>query len=174
MTSVVTLHCHILTSDEIAMIPTNSLRWFRQEKIWKLYAFCLLPNYNHILVKFLDGRPIEHVIGQFHSFTGPQILENIKRADKIGLLEILHTAGMRKRYREFLLWEGCMAKCVEKPGVFLRSIEYIHNNPSNKNWNLTADRADYGYSSACYYDRGGKPVIEIDDYEELLGETPSH
>ena len=44
----------------------------------------------------------------------------------------------------------------------LEKMEYIHNNPVNKAWNLADDRADYKWSSACYYDYEKSPCIEID------------
>jgi hypothetical protein len=34
--------------------------------------------------------------------------------------------------------------------------------------NFTADRANYKYSSAAFYDKGEKPIIEIDDIREFL------
>ena len=54
-------------------------------------------------------------------------------------------------------------------GKVLQKMEYTHNNPVDKQWHLVDDRADYLYSSACFYDRGVKPVIEVDDVRILLG-----
>ncbi|MEW6718350.1 MAG: hypothetical protein AB1345_12735 [Chloroflexota bacterium] len=47
-------------------------------------------------------------------------------------------------------------------------MEYIHSNPVSKRWILVDDRADYLYSSACFYDRDETPVIPIDDVREFL------
>ena len=47
-------------------------------------------------------------------------------------------------------------------------MEYIHQNPIAKNWNLVSDRADYPYSSACFYDRDEIPIIEVDDVRDIL------
>jgi hypothetical protein len=52
---------------------------------------------------------------------------------------------------------------------FLREkLDYIHNNPIAKKWNLAADRAAYTYSSACYYDGGIEPLVPVDDVREWL------
>jgi len=47
-------------------------------------------------------------------------------------------------------------------------MEYIHQNPVTEEWNLVQDRADYEYSSACFYDKNQRPIIDIDDIRELL------
>ena len=47
-------------------------------------------------------------------------------------------------------------------------MEYIHNNPVSKDWKLVADRAEYKYSSACFYDKGVMPITPIADINEWL------
>jgi hypothetical protein len=37
-----------------------------------------------------------------------------------------------------------------------------------KRWRLVEDRADYAYSSACFYDKGIMPIVEVDDVREWL------
>ena len=61
-----------------------------------------------------------------------------------------------------------MVRNIFNEEVLRETVEYIHNNPCDKNWNLVRDRSDYPYSSACFYDRGVMPLIEIDDVRELL------
>lgn len=174
VTSTITSHHHIFVSQEPSMIVMNSLAWMRQNKIWKLYAFCLMPNHLHLLVKILDGKRIEKVMGQFHSFTGHAITDFLKQQAGFSLAQFFQRKGLEKGDREFLIWEDSLARCVETEHVFLETLEYIHNNPCNKKWHLVEDRAEYVYSSACYSDLGKQPIVEVDDYQELLGETPSH
>jgi len=52
-------------------------------------------------------------------------------------------------------------------------MEYIHQNPVAKNWDLVEGRADYLYSSAGVFDYGRKPIIEIMNINEWLITTPS-
>jgi hypothetical protein len=47
-------------------------------------------------------------------------------------------------------------------------MEYIHSNPVSKDWKLVNDRAEYKYSSACFYDKGIAPIISITDLNEWL------
>ena len=155
------------------MIVMDSLAWMRQNKIWKLYSFCLMPNHLHTIVQLLDDRPIEKVVGQFHSFTGHKIVEMLKLDGNSINAAFFQQRGLKKGDRNFLIWEDCLARNIETEQVLLESVEYIHNNPFNKKWHLVDERSDYDYSSACYYDLGKKPIVEIDDIQELLGGVPS-
>ena len=60
------------------------------------------------------------------------------------------------------------AKNIYTEKFLLQKMEYIHQNPVAKEWNLVQERADYKYSSACFYDEDKQPIIEIDDIREYL------
>jgi len=62
-----------------------------------------------------------------------------------------------------------LAKNIYSEAFLFQKMEYIHNNPVDKDWRLVTDRADYLYSSACFYDRGERPIIEVDDIAGVLG-----
>jgi hypothetical protein len=53
-----------------------------------------------------------------------------------------------------------------------RKLEYIHNNPVAKDWNLVKDRADFLYSSACFYDKDQPAIIDITNIREWLMVPP--
>lgn len=65
------------------------------------------------------------------------------------------------------IWQDIQAKNIFSIEVLEQKMEYTHSNPCNKNWHLVKDRSDYKYSSACFYDKGIKPIIEIDDVRDL-------
>jgi hypothetical protein len=52
--------------------------------------------------------------------------------------------------------------------ILSEKTEYIHSNPASKNWRLVKNRADYKYSSACFYDNGKVPIIPITDVNKWL------
>jgi len=60
------------------------------------------------------------------------------------------------------------AKNIYTEKFLAQKMEYIHQNPVAKEWNLVQDRASYIYSSACFYDDDRQPIVEIDDVRELL------
>lgn len=70
--------------------------------------------------------------------------------------------------RKYNIWESCVVKECYSNWFIRKVINYIHNNPNNKNWHLVDDRADYKYSSACFYDLGKEPIIELDNIRDLL------
>ena len=59
-----------------------------------------------------------------------------------------------------------MRENIHSPAFLRQKLEYIHNTPLAKHWHLADVRADYRYSSACFYDRDAKPVVEVDDVRE--------
>lgn len=96
-----------------------------------------------------------------------QLFEAVRRADP----RLSFRSRMRPRMRrktKHKIWQNIQAKNIFSLGVLEQKMEYIHSNPCNKKWHLVKDRADYQYSSACYYDRGKKPIIEIDNLRELF------
>lgn len=169
VSSVITEHKIIFTENEIASIPLNSLNWFCENEMWKLYAFCLMPNHIHFIVKLLNSNTIENLLARFHSFTGHEIINCLKKNGKKQLLNFFHTAAVDKKPdRDYLVWEDSVVKIIESQDVFLELIEYVHNNPVNKKWRLAATRTDYLYSSSCFYDKDTPPYIPVDDVSYIL------
>ena len=71
--------------------------------------------------------------------------------------------------KQHQVWLPIQAKNVYSVEFLREKVEYTHNNPVAKRWCLVADRADYAYSSACFYDRGLAPAVEVDDVREWFG-----
>jgi len=169
LSSCIVNHKIIFTDKELAMLILESLSWFRKNGFYKLYAFCLMPNHLHFLIKLLKkDTVIEEIAGNFHKFTGHKIIEILKRNRDSRLLKYFAEHAKRKNDRNYLIWDDTVARNIFDEEVLKETVEYIHNNPRNKSWNLVCDRADYPYSSACFYDRGVMPLIEIDDVREIL------
>ncbi|KAA3661988.1 MAG: hypothetical protein DWQ10_03460 [Calditrichaeota bacterium] len=169
VTSVITDHTLIFTNQRMASIPLESLAWFRDQNIWKIYAFCLMPNHVHFILRQLNSSPVDKYLGQFHSYTGHEIVRFLKTAKQLKSLDVLKTGAKRiKTKREHLVWQDCLVRIIETEDVLLQEMEYIHNNPISKKWALATSRSNYPYSSACFYDNGKNPIIEIDDVRELI------
>jgi len=149
-----------------ANIVLDSLAWMRRNRRMALFAFVLMPSHLHTIVK-----PENHAIGavthDFGSFTAHEILKQLRRDGRTDLLEFFREQRRDPRHAHSI-WQDIQAKNVYSPSFLREKLEYIHNNPIAKPWSLVRDRADYRYSSACYYDRGVMPIIEIDDVSEWL------
>lgn len=167
VTSVIAKHKSIFWSDGIAAIALNSLNWFREEGLIKLYAFCLMPNHLHIVLELIGVDAIERMTTSFHKFTGRRIAKYFAEMKDEDNISFFKKAAKNRSDREHMIWEDSITKIIETEHVLLKLIEYIHNNPVNKKWRLVEERADYPYSSACFYDRGLEPMIPIDDVRKL-------
>ena len=66
------------------------------------------------------------------------------------------------------VWLPIEARNIYSVEFLRQKVEYTHNNPVAKHWHLVDHRADYAYSSACFYDRGETPVIAVDDVREWM------
>jgi hypothetical protein len=78
-------------------------------------------------------------------------------------------AQKRDHQRLHSVWQDIQAKNIFTNEFLIQKMEYIHSNPIRKKWALVTDRADYRYSSACFYDRAEQPLIAIDDVRDWLG-----
>jgi REP element-mobilizing transposase RayT len=173
VTSRITAHKSIFFEDNLAKIPLNALAFYAQKKLWNIYAFCLMPNHLHTLLQTARTVTIEKQMGELHKYTAHKIVEMLANTGKHELLRFFQRHAQRKSDRKHLVWEDAIAKAVLSESYLLTVLEYIHNNPCNKGWQLVKDRADYKYSSARFYDRGGAPVIPVTDIRQVwfeLGE----
>jgi putative transposase len=149
-----------------AEIILNSLTWLRKEKRMLLYAFVLMPSHLHAIVQPVD-RSIGDLLQNFASFTAHAILHQLRSEDRQELLSYFHEQS-RDSHTEHSIWQDVQAKNIFSEKFLTQKLEYIHQNPVAKEWNLVQERARYKYSSACFYDEDRQPIIEIDDFRELL------
>ncbi len=149
-----------------AQIVLDSLAYLRTQKFTKLFAFVLLPSHLHAIVK-PEGISIDTFLQEFRSFTAHKILKQLKQDHASELLQYFHEQR-RDRSRVHSIWQDIQAKNILSNETLAQEMEYIHQNPDNKEWHLVENRADYIYSSACFYDRNQRPIIEIDDIRDLF------
>ncbi len=68
------------------------------------------------------------------------------------------------------VWQPLQAKNIYTETFLREKLEYIHNNPVAKKWQLAEQREKYAYSSACFYDCGIEPIVTVDDVRQWLTE----
>ena len=151
----------LFSKSDYADIVLDSLDWLRNEGRMSLYAFVLMPSHLHTIVK-----PIEIDIGvflqNFGSYTAHAILKQLRVDHHDTLLHYFHELR-RDRRHQHSIWQDIQAKNIYSIEFLRQKLEYIHNNPVDKEWSLASNRADYNYSSASFYDRGIQSVINVDD-----------
>jgi putative transposase len=149
-----------------AHIILDSFDWHRRQSRWSLYAFVLMPNHFHAIVKPEETRTISEVLQSFGSFTAHAILDRLRSERRYDLLACFAQRQDRDTTKRHQVWQPIQPKNIYSVAFLHEKLEYTHNNPVAKHWRLVEDRADYAYSSACFYDRGEVPVVEVDDVRE--------
>ncbi len=158
----------ILSESAYANIVLGSLKWLRKEGRILLFAFVVMPSHVHTLLKPTD-LPIGKVLQQFGSYTAHEILKQLKRENQVSLLQFFHEQH-RKPGDQHSIWQDIQAQNIFTQDFLSQKLDYIHSNPCREKWKLVEDRADYRYSSACFYDRGQTSLIEVDDLRQWLVE----
>lgn len=162
---------HLFVTPKYANIPLNSLTWMQQQKRILLFAFVIMPSHLHAIIK-PESDSIGVIVQQFGSFTAHEVLNKLRAENQKDLLELFQQKKRDQRH-EHSIWQDIQAKNIYSPDFLWQKMEYIHQNPIAKDWQLVGNRADYLYSSAGYYDQGRKPIIEITDINEWLISNPS-
>ena len=158
----------IFNEPKYAQIVLQSLKWLREQKTLKLFAFALMPDHLHIIMKPLGEFRPESIIQRFASYTSHEILKQLRQDGNKQLLGFFRKCAEEKKDRKHQIWQEALAKNVFSEKFLFEKMEYIHNNAVYKRWMLVENRSDYPYSSACYYDGGEEPIIPIDDVREYF------
>jgi REP-associated tyrosine transposase len=151
-----------------AMIVLHSLDWHRKQGRFQLYAYVIMPTHFHVIAKPAENQTISANLQSLGSFTAHTILQQL-RADNL-TAELAFFAQNREpdRSEQHQIWQPMQAKNIYTPAFLSEKMEYLHNNPVTKKWQLAEHRDAYTYSSACFYDRGVEPIITVDDVRQWL------
>lgn len=125
-----------------------------------------MPSHLHLILK-PERKTIGNVLRDFGSYTAHAILHELRNDERNDLLLFFHQQRRDARHAHSI-WQDMQAKNIYSTKFLSQKMEYIHSNPASKDWQLVNDRADYKYSSACFYDKGIAPIIPITDINEWL------
>jgi REP element-mobilizing transposase RayT len=131
-------------------IVIDSLRYCQQHKGLEIFAFVVMSNHLHLLIRSKTGK-LSDTIHDFKSFTAKEILlaietENESRRD--WMLNLFEFAAKRhKRNSKFQIWtHENHAEEIYSNEFIEQKIKYIHNNPVKAG--IVEKAEDYLYSSA--------------------------
>ena len=158
----------LFRNESYAQIILNSLSWFREKHICKIFAFVVMPTHIHILL-FPITFEISHVIQRFGSYTAHAILTQLKEDESEELLEYFRGCAVDKR-EKFRIWQDIQAENIFTTAVAEQKLDYIHQNPARGNPPLVLNHSEYLYSSARFYDDGLPSIIPLDDLRDFLSE----
>jgi REP element-mobilizing transposase RayT len=131
-------------------IVIDSLRYCHQHKGLEIYAYVIMSNHIHLLIRSSIGK-LSNNIREFKSFTAKQILlaidsESENRKDwMLNLFEF--AAKQHKRNEKYQIWtHENHAELNYSDKFIFHKISYIHKNPVRTG--IVENPEDYIYSSA--------------------------
>ena len=134
-------------------IVVESLRFCQANKGLEIYAFVIMSNHIHLLLRSFPGK-LSDPIKEFKSFTAKQILETIqtepesRRDWMLNLFEF--SAKQHKRNSKYQVWtHENHAEIIYSNKFVEQKINYIHENPVRAG--IVEKAEDYLYSSARDY-----------------------
>jgi REP element-mobilizing transposase RayT len=143
-------------------IVIDSLKYCQLNKGLEIYAFVVMSNHVHILLRSDIGK-LSDTIREFKSFTAKQILlaidtESESRRDwMLNLFEF--AAKQHKRNEKYQIWtHENHAELIHSDKFIIQKINYIHNNPVRAG--IVENPEDYLYSSATDF-AGKRCLLDI-------------
>ena len=131
-------------------IVIDSLKFCQANKGLEIYAFVIMSNHIHILLRSSTGK-LSDTIREFKSFTAKQILlaiemEQESRRDwMLNLFEF--AAKQHKRNEKYQVWtHENHAELIYSDNFIFQKLNYIHENPVRSG--IVEKAEDYLYSSA--------------------------
>jgi len=134
-------------------IVIDNLKYCQRKKGLEIYAFVIMSNHIHLLVKSEKG-DLSAILRDFKSYTSKQIIQAIEETEesrRIWLLMIFrYAARQHKRNSKFQVWTHENRAIEVYSNKFIdQKIDYIHNNPVVAG--IVENPEDYLYSSARNY-----------------------
>jgi REP element-mobilizing transposase RayT len=143
-------------------IVIESLRFCQQHKGLEIFAFVIMSNHVHLLVRS-EREALSNTIRDFKSYTGKKILEAIEteaESRREWMLNVFEfSARQHKRNETYQIWTHENHAEVVYGNRFIDSkVNYIHENPVRAG--IVEKAEDYLYSSARNY-AGLDGVLEV-------------
>ena len=166
-------HPYFLTCTIIEWLPVftrkpyfeiiiDSLKYCREQKGLKVFAYVVLDNHLHLVA---NGERLAETIKEFKSYTAQAIIKLATSEGKDWLLnQFKYFKARHKKESQHQVWqEGFHPQLVISEEMLKQKVEYIHDNPVKAG--LVERAEDWLYSSAKnYLGQGG--VLEVDVLDE--------
>lgn len=134
-------------------IVIESLKYYQKEKSLEIYAFVIMSNHIHLLVRS-GNENLSGTLRDFKSHISKEILKTIKEQNESRrewlLMIFKYAASKHKRNSTYQLWtHENHAEEIYSNKFIEQKLDYIHNNPVRAGIVLNSE--DYLYSSARNY-----------------------
>ena len=154
----------IFTRKDYKYIITDSLNYCIKEKGLECFAWVLMSNHLHLVVRTNPPFLISDFMRDFKKFTSKKIvktIQDIAESRQEWILQKLHFEAKKNgRAENYKLWQDSN-HAIDLEGRkdwFLQRIEYTHQNPVRQM--IVFNASDYLFSSAGDYE-GRKGLVEV-------------
>ena len=137
-------------------IITNNLTYCVEHKGLEIWAWCLMSNHLHAVLRAKEGNELSAIIRDYKKYTSKKIVEMIQTEPESRrewmLHRFEHAGNLDKRITNYKFWqESNHAIFLDplRPEIKKQKIDYIHNNPVRAG--IVEKPEDYLYSSARDY-----------------------
>jgi REP element-mobilizing transposase RayT len=163
VTSTIHKWQHLLKDDAFKNIIIQSLNWLSCKNEMDVFAFVLMPNHMHLIIRPFINTPKENPYTSLLKYTAHQF-KNKLTAEKADYLRCFLAKAKNKDY---CFWQrDSLAIQLFTPFFAFQKLNYIHLNPLGEKWNFVSDPSDYIYSSASFYERNSSPYPFLMDLRE--------
>ena len=142
----------VFTRREYREILLESIEYCQNNKGLELYAWCVMSNHVHLIIKAEEGFVLPDIIRDLKKFTSKKIIkaieENPQESLKEWMLTIFKNAGeYNSNNKEYQFWQQ-HNKPIElyTAPVISQKLDYIHDNPVEAG--IVESPEQYLYSSA--------------------------
>ena len=142
----------VFTRREYREILIESLAYCQKNKGLELYAWCVMSNHIHMIIKAGEGFVLSDILRDFKKFTSKKIVkaieENPQESRKEWMLAIFKNAGAyNSNNKEYQFWQQNNRPIeLYTDRVISQKLDYIHDNPVEAGWVESPEQ--YLYSSA--------------------------
>ena len=154
----------IFTRQVYRDIIIDCLRYTQQHKALEVYAYVIMSNHVHLLLRCGRGR-LSDTIREIKSYTARKIIESIDTVSESRREWILNILGfcakLHKRNEHYQIWtHENHAEIIYSNSFMDQKIKYIHENPVRAG--IVERAEDYLYSSARNY-AGLEGLIDVEE-----------
>jgi len=160
---------HVFRRDVIKRIIVDSLNTGRILGQYDLFAFVIMPNHIHLLLRCSQPYTASDVTRELKKATSNLILRQFESEGNTKALHFFSAAVKPGQKKEHAVWEAeYQATNVYSPDFLRQKLNYIHENPLQTHWQLAERPEDYVWSSARFYLADAQALIPLSDARELL------
>ncbi len=137
-----------------------------------IVGFVIMPNHVHALIAFKKSdRSINTQIGEGKRFMAYKLVKLLLINNCLDTLHALTTEvkeSDRRKGKLHQVWEPSFDwKLCYNKSIILQKLNYIHQNPCRKGWDLCGSPELYEHSSAKFYFSNAHAGISITHYNEI-------